>query len=69
MPSRFRQCAMQERPNRSGFLSEERGQAMVEYVIVATYVVAGVIAINAFIVPPLNDLYTLIANVVALPYP
>jgi len=42
---------------------------MVEYVIVTTYVIVGVIAINSFIVPPLNDLYSLIANVVSLPFP
>jgi Flp pilus assembly pilin Flp len=53
----------------SQFLHEERGQGMVEYVIVTAYVIAGVIAINAFIVPPLNDLYELIANVASLPFP
>ena len=42
---------------------------MVEYVIVTAYLIVGVIAINTFIVPPLNDLYALIANVVSLPYP
>ena len=60
---------MKEHRGFSGFLHNDQGQAMVEYVIVTTYLIAGVIAINTFIVPPLNDLYALIANVVSLPYP
>ena len=60
---------MKEGPVFKRFICKEEGQAMVEYVIVTTYLIAGVIAINTFIVPPLNDLYALIANVVSLPYP
>lgn len=50
-------------------VSNERGQAMVEYVIIATAVVAGVLALNGLLVPPLNELYTLITDVVSLPIP
>jgi len=50
-------------------IKQESGQAMVEYVIVTMAVICGVLAINASIVPPLNDLYELIADVVSLPFP
>ena len=47
----------------------EEGQGMTEYVIVAAAVVAGILTINAVIIPPLNDLYVLITDVVSLPIP
>jgi len=50
-------------------MKQERGQAMVEYVIVTMAVVAGVLTINTFILPPLNDLYRLIADMISLPFP
>lgn len=50
-------------------ITQESGQAMVEYVIVTMAVLLGVLAINASIVPPLNDLYELIADIVSLPFP
>lgn len=50
-------------------IKQERGQAMVEYVIVTMAVVAGVLTINTFILPPLNDLYRLIADIISLPFP
>jgi Flp pilus assembly pilin Flp len=50
-------------------IKEESGQAMIEYVIVTMAVIAGVLTINTFILPPLNDLYELIADIVSLPFP
>ena len=50
-------------------IKQESGQAMVEYVIVTMAVIAGVLTINTFILPPLNDLYELIADIVSLPFP
>lgn len=47
----------------------ERGQAMVEYVIVAGAVLFGVLTISALLIPPLNEFYTLITDVVSLPIP
>ncbi len=52
-----------------GILADNFGQAMTEYAIVAAAVVVGVIAINSLIIPPLNDLFELIAIVVSLPFP
>jgi hypothetical protein len=42
---------------------------MVEYVIVAGAVLFGVLTINALLVPPLNEFYTLITDVISLPIP
>jgi len=42
---------------------------MVEYVVVTMAVIAGVLTINTFILPPLNDLYTLMADMISLPFP
>ena len=50
-------------------LKNERGQAMVEYVIVAVAVLGGVLALNALLVPPMNELYEFITDVVSLPIP
>jgi hypothetical protein len=50
-------------------LNNERGQAMVEYVIVAVAVLAGVLVMNALLVPPMNELYNFITDVVSLPIP
>jgi Flp pilus assembly pilin Flp len=50
-------------------LKNERGQAMVEYVIVVVAVLAGVLAVNALLVPPMNELYKFITDVVSLPIP
>jgi Flp pilus assembly pilin Flp len=50
-------------------IKQERGQAMVEYVVVTMAVIAGVLTINTFILPPLNDLYTLMADMISLPFP
>jgi hypothetical protein len=50
-------------------LGSERGQAMVEYVIVALAVLGGVLALNALLVPPMNELYVFITDVVSLPIP
>ena len=50
-------------------IKQESGQAMIEYVIVTMAVIAGVLTINTFILPPLNDLYELIADIVSLPFP
>jgi Flp pilus assembly pilin Flp len=52
-----------------GIIKQESGQAMVEYVIVTMAVIAGVLTINTFILPPLNDLYELIADIISLPFP
>ncbi len=52
-----------------GMLANNNGQAMTEYAIVAAAVVVGALTINALIIPPLNDLYELIAIVVSLPFP
>jgi hypothetical protein len=53
-----------ERTNRG-----QAGQGMVEYVIVAAAVVAGAIATNSLIIPPLNDLYELMACMFSIPFP
>jgi Flp pilus assembly pilin Flp len=50
-------------------IKQEKGQAMVEYVVVTMAVIAGVLTINTFILPPLNDLYTLMADMISLPFP
>jgi len=50
-------------------IKQESGQAMVEYVIVTMAVIAGVLTINSFVLPPLNDLYTLMADMISLPFP
>ena len=50
-------------------IKQESGQGMIEYVIVTMAVIAGVLTINTFILPPLNDLYELIADIVSLPFP
>lgn len=50
-------------------MAHEEGQAMTEYAIVAAAVVAGVLTINAVVIPPLNALYELIVEVVSLPIP
>jgi Flp pilus assembly pilin Flp len=50
-------------------LNNERGQAMVEYVIVAVAVLGGVLALNGLLVPPINELYVFITDVVSLPIP
>jgi len=42
---------------------------MIEYIIVTMAVIAGVLTINSFVLPPLNDLYTLIADMISLPFP
>jgi hypothetical protein len=52
-----------------GIIRHQRGQAMVEYVIVTMAVIAGVLTINSFVLPPLNDLYSLIADMISLPFP
>jgi hypothetical protein len=41
----------------------------VEYVIVAIAVLGGVLALNALLVPPMNELYVFITDVVSLPIP
>jgi hypothetical protein len=56
-------------PDAIQVLNNESGQAMVEYVIVALAVFGGVLALNALLVPPINELYGLITDVVSLPIP
>jgi hypothetical protein len=56
-------------PDAIQVLNNESGQAMVEYVIVALAVLGGVLALNALLVPPINELYGLITDVVSLPIP
>jgi hypothetical protein len=51
------------------FNSQKTGQGMTEYAIVAAAIVAGTITINSIIIPPLNDLYELMANMLSLPFP
>jgi hypothetical protein len=60
-----------KRANGVGFkeLGNERGQAMVEYVIVAAAVITGVLTINALLLPPLNEFYVLMTDVISLPIP
>lgn len=45
------------------------GQGMVEYAIVAAAIVLGAIATNSLIIPPLNDLYELMAGMFSIPFP
>ena len=52
------------------FVREEKGQAMTEYVVITFYVVViGFLTVSKVIVPHLNDLFELIANLVSLPFP
>jgi Flp pilus assembly pilin Flp len=52
------------------FIREEKGQAMTEYVVITFYtVIIGFLTVNKVIVPHLNDLFELIANLVSLPFP
>ena len=48
---------------------KQNGQGMVEYVIVAAAIVLGAIATNSLIIPPLNDLYELMAGMFSIPFP
>lgn len=53
-----------------GLFRDDRGQGMVEYGILGAWtVVVGVVMVNKMIIPSLNDLYELIANIVFLPFP
>lgn len=51
------------------FIDQENAQAMVEYAVVAGGIVAGVLTINAIILPPLNNFYRLISLMLSLPIP
>lgn len=51
------------------FIDQENAQAMVEYVVVAGGVVAGVLTINTIILPPLNKFYMFISLMLSLPIP
>lgn len=42
---------------------------MVEYVIIAAAVMIGALAISALLVPPLNELYNFMTDVISLPIP
>ncbi len=42
---------------------------MVEYIVIAAGVVLGAIATNSLIIPPLNDLYELMACMFSIPFP
>ena len=54
----------------AAFLRDERGQGMTEYVILGAWtILTGVLLINKGIIPPLNELYQLVANVVFMPFP
>jgi Flp pilus assembly pilin Flp len=50
-------------------LSNQDGQAMVEYTIVVAAVVVGFIGFNVPMVRALNDLYDQIVTIVSLPIP
>ncbi|MDJ0780970.1 MAG: hypothetical protein QNJ22_03320 [Desulfosarcinaceae bacterium] len=52
-----------------GRIHNEDGQAMVEYLIIAGAVLAGALALNGLLVPPLNELYIFITDVISLPIP
>lgn len=48
---------------------KQEGQGMVEYIVIAAGVVLGAIATNSLIIPPLNDLYELMACMFSIPFP
>ena len=49
--------------------TSEKGQAMVEYAIIAAGILVGVVVINSILVPALNTFYELIAFILSYPIP
>ncbi|MFN2303744.1 MAG: hypothetical protein ACK2TV_08440 [Anaerolineales bacterium] len=47
----------------------ENGQGMTEYAIVGAALVAGAIATNSLVIPAINDLYELMADILSIPFP
>ena len=45
------------------------GQGMTEYAIVGAALVAGAIATNSLVIPAINDLYELMADILSIPFP
>lgn len=50
-------------------IRQQNGQGMTEYAVVAAAIVLGAIATNSLIIPPLNDLYELMACMFSIPFP
>jgi len=48
-------------------LSEEKGQGMIEYIVINGTVVMAFVLTRAIIVPPLSRLYYLISTMIRLP--
>lgn len=48
---------------------ENKAQGMTEYAIISGGIIGGLLIVNAVIIPPLNDLYELMANLLSLPFP
>ncbi len=53
----------------ASIIKDEQGQGMAEYAIACGAVVLGMVTINSLIIPPLNDLYELMANMICIPFP
>ena len=53
----------------SRFNKGAKGQGMTEYAIVGAALVAGAIATNSLVIPAINDLYELMADILSIPFP